>query len=204
MNYIIKKDEIYLVIVILVTLVSLISNFRYILGIFSSFKQLIIILSKIDDVVKTTDDLHLEITNIKNNLKINNLDYRKYIEQIHNKVLMNVGRLRILMKSNLTPQFECDENGKCVWVNQALANLFGVERSDMLNNGWFSYVVPEERNDVAKKWLESVKYDVPYSYQYHLINNKTKEIIYVNVTSITIRDMSGKPLLYCGNIELHE
>jgi PAS domain S-box-containing protein len=111
--------------------------------------------------------------------------------------------LRIkLIATNLvsTGTFECDSTGKTVWVNKALAEIFGLEREEMLDNGWLTAVHDDERADVWADWIYSLNNKIPYESEYTVYNRKTNTIFKVRVVAIANKTDTGKILGYFGTV----
>lgn len=190
---------------ILVIFILAIGNIKYLYNLANAIsclcRQVITLLVRISATIELTEINHKEITKLNTELVLKNKRLKEYLIDVHNQELMNTGRLRLLMKNDSVGHFECDKVGRCVWVNQALADLFGCERGDMLGNGWLNYVVEEQRTGVIENWTKSIRYDVPYTWSYDIIHNKTKEVISVHAISVAIRDIDGNPILFCGSVQ---
>lgn len=184
--------------------ILVVGNIRYLVGILNAvnavFRQTILIFIKICSTTGLANSNKNSISKINEDLIIDNKKLKEYVVDIHNQTLANTGRIRILMKSNRDGHFECNQNGDCIWVNQSAADLFGVERADMLGNGWASSIIETERNDVVKRWRESIQYDVPFTHQYKIYQRKLKKVITIKETSVTIRDSAGHPIMFCGSV----
>lgn len=111
--------------------------------------------------------------------------------------------LRIKMiATNLvsTGTFECDATGKTVWVNKALAEIFGLEREEMLDNGWLAAVHDNERADVWQDWVYSLTNKIPYESEYTVYNKKSNTVFKVRVVAIANKTDTGKILGYFGTV----
>lgn len=103
---------------------------------------------------------------------------KDFVVSTYEMTVKNKNRTYLMLETSSIAMFECDETGKCIWVNPALSRLFGIERNDMLENGWLKAIVPEERDKVYSIWVNSIKNDIPYSCDYHIINQETGEKLY--------------------------
>ncbi len=72
-----------------------------------------------------------------------------------------------------TAVWECDGDGKCVWVSKKLAELFGMDNAQLLGKGWLTAVEYDERERVWKRWTRSVQQGIPYEDHYIVVNQKT-------------------------------
>lgn len=189
---------------IAVIFIVIVGNIKYLHTLIHTLKtlikQIVYLLVKVCSTTTLAEQNYESIKKINEELLLKNKRLREYIIEVHNQTLANTGRLRIITKNDSIGHFECDKDGECTWVNQAVADLFGVERSDMFGHGWAEAVLEEDRNNVVKNWQESIKYDIPYTYKYRILNKKTNKIINVQASSITIRDIDGSPIMFCGTI----
>lgn len=114
-----------------------------------------------------------------------------------------LSELRIkLIATNLvtTGIFECDSDGGCVWVNKALAEMFGMEREEMMGNGWLTAIHDNERSEVWQDWNYSVNNKIPYEDEYSIYNKHTEKIFKVRVVAIANKSDTGKTLGYFGTV----
>lgn len=109
--------------------------------------------------------------------------------------------LRIkLIATNLvtTGIFECDAEGKCVWVNRALADMFGLEREEMLDTGWLSAVVDDERNEVWMDWMYCINNHIPYEAEYSVHNKKRDTTFRIRVVAVATKNEHNRVLGFFG------
>jgi hypothetical protein len=62
----------------------------------------------------------------------------------------------------------CDAEGACVWVNDALCELFHRPPERMLGFGWASALDESEMLSVVKRWTEFRTAGVPYAMNYQV------------------------------------
>lgn len=97
--------------------------------------------------------------------------------------------------------FICEpEEGKCVWTNEYLNNLFGLDSTQMSGFGWMASVHPDDREKAYKNWLYSVENNLPYECSYRCINNRTKQETKVTAHSIAAMDDNKEVVCYVGYI----
>ncbi len=84
-------------------------------------------------------------------------------------------RSLILAENSPIPTFECDETGQCVWVNTALADLFGMDKSDLLGTHWLKAIHSDDKVRVWNAWQEAIRLRIPYSMEYTIVNQRTGE-----------------------------
>ena len=96
--------------------------------------------------------------------------------------------------------YECDPQGKCVWANAAMCDIFGLTLEEVLGNGWLAGILDTEREDVLERWMTSVRNDIPYDNTYHVVNRRTHETYLIKTTAIVNKSRDGKILGYHGQI----
>lgn len=107
-------------------------------------------------------------------------------------------RSYIIAESSTVATFECDDKGNCVWVNSALAGLFGMERSEMLGSGWLKAIETGDRARVWANFQEAISSKIPYSVEYVAVNQKTEERIPCFAEAEITRDMDGTVIFIHG------
>jgi len=96
--------------------------------------------------------------------------------------------------------YECDPQGKCVWANAAMCDIFGLTLEEVLGNGWLGGILDSEREAVLDRWMTSVHNDIPYDNTYHVVNRRTHETYLIKTTAIVNKSRDGKILGYHGQI----
>lgn len=155
----------------------------------------------IENITNTITDKVLPIINSLN--KEFSVNSGKSIKDQINRIddATRLAELRSkLIASNLltTGAYECDAQGLCTWVNNALCELYGLTEEQMLGNGWLAAVDESERAEVWNQWHENIKLDIPHESKYTIYNRKTRETFKVRTTAITHRTNDGKVLAYYG------
>jgi PAS domain S-box-containing protein len=97
--------------------------------------------------------------------------------------------------------YECDPDGRCVWVNNALAEMWGRERHDLLGAGWLTGISAEDREEIWDKWQYSITHQTPYEAEYNIVNHKTGKVIKAKTTAYCLRGYDNKVVSYLGTIE---
>lgn len=101
-----------------------------------------------------------------------------------------------------TAIFVCNIEGQCTYSNDYLCELFGLSYEEMLDTGWLSVILEEDRIRTYDKWIECVKKKIPYSTTYTIQNNRTKQIYHVKANAWCISDLCGTPICYLGSVEI--
>lgn len=121
--------------------------------------------------------LHAKVDEIFEQITVNG--YRKgtlrdKLGQIDEAIHMLTLNQRTNIDNSPLPRFECDATGKCIWVNEAVCELFGQTFNEMISAdglGWLASI--EEPEKVFEVWNEAVKTRIPYYKEYYVRNDKT-------------------------------
>lgn len=97
--------------------------------------------------------------------------------------------------------YVCTSSGSCEYASEAFADLFGLERAEMLGNGWLKAVNMSERQKVMEFWEYAVAHNMPYDYEYHIVNQDSGEKIRVITRAFPVSSRSGQMLCYVGMVE---
>jgi PAS domain S-box-containing protein len=95
----------------------------------------------------------------------------------------------------------CDIKGSCIYVNDYLAELWGVSHEEMHDFGWLSNIIEEDRLDIYDNWLESVAKQVPYNAEYTIKNSRTHNLIRVKSVAWCVKNVRNEPVCYIGSID---
>jgi len=69
---------------------------------------------------------------------------------------------------------ECTD-GRTLWTNEYLNDLFGLDSQEMLDFGWLRAVKFNERNNIYKTFSYCIKNKTPLQCIYNIYNEKTKK-----------------------------
>lgn len=124
---------------------------------------------------------------IKNNLK--NLTFA--IDKVAAKVEIIAQRTKIGI-------YLCDENGKCIWVNKPLAEMFNIDQKNMSGYGWLQNVCDKESAYTHWKW--SVENNIPYKDLYEVETKDGVKNYLSEAYKHTSEDQNGT-VFYIGFVE---
>ena len=116
---------------------------------------------------------------------------------------IRLGELRSKNISNslvTTGVYECSPTGDFTWVNNALADIFGMSKDEMLYQGWLSGVKHTERQKVWSEWHNAVNNDIPYECEYTVVNQKTRKEVLVRTSAVAHRNLDGEILGFYGTL----
>lgn len=98
--------------------------------------------------------------------------------------------------------YECEPvHGRCTSANIALCELFGLDEPRMLGNGWLAAIEPSARQKCWDGFQEAIESDIPYSWEYDVINQRTGKLTHCRTEMNTLRDKKGNPILFQGFVE---
>jgi PAS domain S-box-containing protein len=116
---------------------------------------------------------------------------------------IRLGELRSKMISNslvTTGTYECNADGEVTWVNNAMADLFGMSKDEMLGRGWLTGVKAGERHRVWDEWMETVDQDIPYEAEYTVVNQKTRNETPIRTVAVAHKNLDSQILGYYGTM----
>ena len=157
-----------------------IKRLRIIARINKAFRDIIIEASR-ECIIEQLKPLNAKIDEVYEQITVNG--YRKgtlrdKLGQIDDAIHMLMLNQRTNIDNSPQPRFECDANGKCTWVNEALCALFGQSFNEMISadgSGWLASI--EEPEKVFEVWSEAVCTKIPYYKEYVVRNDKLKKRI---------------------------
>ena len=115
-------------------------------------------------------------------------------------------RTRLLMQESLVPRWECDEDGRCVEVNDALCSMFGRPRDLMLGTRWTQAIAPGFAPQVMAAFHAAYAgaNDYEYVQPYAITRNNSSELINIIASSEEVlRDEHGKVVRMWGKCRYH-
>lgn len=111
---------------------------------------------------------------------------------------------RLALNDSETPRWETDENGECVWVNSALAKLFGMHSSEMLGTGWTKAIAPGHAEATMSYFKRAYHdHDFVYSATYPVLVGNEYRNLHARQVGV-IRGDDGKIIRMFGICRLVE
>lgn len=123
--------------------------------------------------------------------------YRDMLAELLRNEAIATARLRALTETDSAARFECDANGMCIHVNDALCHLFNLSRERMLKNGWLEAIPAEQRAGVYEAWQNAVTNELPYAHEYDVITPMGRTRVYAKTISVPY---NGQTELYLGTV----
>jgi len=115
-------------------------------------------------------------------------------------------RTKLLMQESPVPRWECDEDGRCVEVNEALCSMFGRPRDLMLGTRWTQAIAPGFAPQVMAAFHAAYAgaNDYEYVQPYAIARNNSSELINIIASSEEVlRDEHGKVVRMWGKCRYH-
>jgi PAS domain S-box-containing protein len=94
--------------------------------------------------------------------------------------------------------FKCDEAGMCTFANDSLCELYGATVEEMMGFGWMNFLLHSEREQSEKNWLRAVKSDNVVSFDYTVVNGRTREKVPCMYKAAIKRDADGEVIGILG------
>lgn len=121
--------------------------------------------------------------------------------RIENAQSLNEMRVKALsMNIDNLGIYECDTTGRCIWVNDTYAEIWGRDKQELMGAGWLLGLSEDERQEIWEKWQYSVNHGTPYEAEYTITNKKNGKKIPVKTSAICYKGADGKPAIYIGTI----
>lgn len=95
--------------------------------------------------------------------------------------------------------YECTPDGKCIWGNEALCDLYGLDHEQVKGFGWSAAVEDSERDRVVATWQTALAKGIPYLDTYTIINQRTGKRSRVR-TRATGYQHKGVIILFSGSV----
>lgn len=166
------------------------------------------ILSNMREMYSTHEFVLTEVAKIKDTnstLKLiseqvekNSIEIKALIHKTTKQVLVTAIKAHMLYDESPIARFECDLHGKCTWTNAAFQKIWGLPASELLDDGGFRCIHPDDVARIEQSWRLAVDHGIPYTARFRVINQETQEESYVEVKSDIIKDDFDEPLCIWG------
>jgi len=112
----------------------------------------------VDQMFPMVQKVHSEVSyNGGTSIKDGILSLKKSVAKIEERIDGFENNYRLSINIQDVPFWESDETGNCVYASPALCKLLGRSESEIMSNGWMSWVHPEDRERVLDAWDDSVE-----------------------------------------------
>ena len=111
-------------------------------------------------------------------------------------------RMRISERYLKIGIYVCDLEGKAIWLNDVICEMFGLDSRSMLGFGWLQAIHDSDRERVHEEWLYSIDKQIAYHTSYTICNHRTNTSMCVDTCALAIVNEHGKPVCYVGYLEI--
>lgn len=105
----------------------------------------------------------------------------------------------IIDLSNLSV-FENDAKGNCIWASKKLTEYFGLDREDILGDGWMIAIHQDDREKTNKEWQMAVTENRECLGEYRVVNQTTNKTSLMRWRGFPIKNKHGKILGFLGTV----
>lgn len=98
----------------------------------------------------------------------------------------------------------CGLDGKCIWTNEHLNEMFGLDSTEMAGLGWLQAIIPEDRKRVHEEWMYSVKEGLEYNCRYTIYNKRSGKYTKVFTSAIAVLNDSDQKQCYVGYLKIEQ
>ncbi len=113
-----------------------------------------------------------------------------------------VAYIRETMRKGKDPEFATEEHGKLTIVNDALCDLVGAHRGDLLRDGWVTFLYPDDRLGVLDSYQDAVTRQIDWQRDFRLKVKGNGTTLHVRCTASCMRTPNGKKFLgYVGTVK---
>jgi len=98
--------------------------------------------------------------------------------------------------------YMCDLEGRCVWTNDYINEMFGLDSTDMRGFGWLTGIHTSDRKRVFDEWIHAVKNNMGYSYEYTICNVRDEVSLLVKTTAVCVIDDNNEKKCYIGYLQI--
>lgn len=118
------------------------------------------------------------------------------------RISVQEARINSIALTSPIAMYECDINGKCIWANEAICNLFGLDNIGMMGYGWLEAIEDENRMNTQELWDNCIKKGIPYATEYVVINQRDGKKYNCRSRAIARRDENGQIILFHGFVNV--
>jgi PAS domain S-box-containing protein len=111
-------------------------------------------------------------------------------------------RMRISERYLKIGLYVCDLEGKAVWLNDVICEMFGLDSRSMLGFGWLQAIHQHDRERVNEEWMYAINKELTYNSSYTICNCRSNISLNVKTTAIAVVDDKGKNVCYVGYLEV--
>lgn len=110
-------------------------------------------------------------------------------------------RRRLIEKRIKLGIFICDTEGKCIWSNDFLNNMFGLDSTEMRGLGWLKSIISVDRERVNDEWVYAIKNQIAYESDYTVCNRRDGTVTKVRSSAMAVLNDMEVIECYVGHLE---
>ena len=95
------------------------------------------------------------------------------------------------------PFWHSDKEGACTYASLELAEVIGLDQSQILGNGWVAALHPDDRHSVFDEWVAAVKQQRRFSMRYRFVH-RDGQVITVDAAGLPLFDARHEVAGYVG------
>lgn len=121
---------------------------------------------------------------------IGRIETRQLVQEQRTKALDNDAKFGI---------WECDEYGRCIYVNRTYQRITGMQKEDLLGFGWINAIYLDDRQTMLSNWELTLKHQREFYGEFRVEQSDGKLIQVVSIGH-PIADRDGKFKGYVGQL----
>lgn len=129
----------------------------------------------------------------------------KSIKDLVEKTNKTVAKLAATNEAMLTISdeciFKCSPDGRCIFANESLCDLYGASHDEMMGYGWINFLAQDERDANEKNWKRAVENDTNISSEYTVVHGTTREKINCYYKAAIRRDETSAIISIIGIVK---
>ena len=122
------------------------------------------------------------------------------LQTAHQGLQASERRYRMLNTSAPIGIFECDPEGRCVYVNPYWERLSGIPQTEALGMGWRKILHPEDESVVCRDWTQAVAEARGFHSEHRYLRDNG-EVRWICTQSVVIRAETGEVTGHVGTVE---
>jgi PAS domain S-box-containing protein len=95
--------------------------------------------------------------------------------------------------------FHTDDQGRCLFVNEAWCAIVGVDAEQAMGDGWARFLHPEDRQRVVMEWKDAARNSLNQASEFRFLNQHTGTR-WVAASAIALQDDAGTVTEFVGTI----